>query len=104
MDIGTLQNLPGAELIRDGLADLAAHRETVPGLLVAIGYPRLSSLGLGLDLAAHLPIEPELRLYHLLGIAHGNEAHSQYNALIRRLISFEQALEHRAVAERKRHP
>ena len=35
------------------------------------------------------------RLYHLLGAIHGHEAHSQYNALIRQLVSFERALEQR---------
>lgn len=90
-----LTDLPGADLIQDGLADLAAHRETPAALLVAIGYPRLHLLGLGHELAGCLPSEPELRLYRLLGNQHGAEAHSQYNALIRRLIRFEHALERR---------
>ena len=88
-----LVGLPGAELIRAGLEDLAASRETDAALLIAIGHPRLSLLGIGHEFAGRLPVNPELRLYHLLGARHGNEAHSQYNALIRRLISFEQALE-----------
>lgn len=95
MSTDELAELPGADLIRDGLADLAAHRETAAGLLVAIGYPRLCLMGIGQELASQLPSDPELRLYRLLGATHGNEAHSQYNALIRRLISFERALERR---------
>ncbi len=93
-----LAGLPGAELIRGGLTDLAAGRETAAALLIAIGHPRLSLLGIGREFAGQLPADPELRLYRLLGASHGNEAHSQYNALIRRLISFEQALERRVWA------
>ena len=36
---------------------------------------------------------PEHRLYDLLAATHGDGAHSQYNALIRRLVSFERAAE-----------
>jgi len=39
-------------------------------------------------------IEAELDLYHLLS-HEGSQAHSRYNALIRELISFEHALDHR---------
>jgi hypothetical protein len=34
---------------------------------------------------------PEHRLYQLLAAAHGDAAHSRYNALLRRLVSFERA-------------
>ncbi|MFM7182014.1 MAG: hypothetical protein ACKO2G_11200, partial [Verrucomicrobiales bacterium] len=36
----------------------------------------------------------ELDLYQLLA-SEGNQAHSRYNALIRELVSFERALDHR---------
>lgn len=83
--------LPGADLIEAGLADLRAGRETVEALLVAIGAPRLRTLGL--DLPEKLPLNPEHRLYHLLAADDSDSAHSRYNALIRRLVSFEQAAE-----------
>jgi hypothetical protein len=35
------RGLPGGELIRQGIEDLAANRSTVAALLVAIGAPRL---------------------------------------------------------------
>ena len=38
--------LPGAELVRDGVADLARGVESIPALLVSIGAPRLRDLGL----------------------------------------------------------
>lgn len=91
--------LPGAETIRAGLADLAAGRESVGALLVQIGAPRLNWLGI------KLPASPDLnadrRLYRLLGAQHGNEAHSQFNSLIRQLVSFERALENRLFARQR---
>jgi hypothetical protein len=60
----------------------------VESLLVSIGAPRLRRLGLAIpDTLA----EPELRLYRLLSEKHGDAAHSRYNALVRRLVSFERA-------------
>ena len=90
-----LQGLPDAAMFEQGMRELAGGRETVPALLVAVGFPRLSSLGFGAGLAGGLPAEPELKLYRLLAKQHGTDAHSQYNALLRRLVSFERALEHR---------
>ena len=85
--------LPGADIIRAGLTDLAAGRESVESLLIQIGAPRLNWLGIA------LPTKPDIdadrRLYRLLGTQHGNEAHSQFNSLIRKLVSFERALEQR---------
>jgi hypothetical protein len=78
--------LPGADLIARGAADLNAGRESAEALLVSIGAPRLRSLGL--DFPAPIPF-PEHRLYLLLAQAKGDAAHSAYNALIRRLVSFE---------------
>jgi len=80
--------LPGADLIRDGLRDLETGVESVPALLVLVGAPRLR--GLGFD----VPDSPDFRedrLYAKLALEYGNAAHSQYNALIRRLVSFERA-------------
>jgi hypothetical protein len=81
--------LPGGDLVTEGLDDLRAGRETPAALLVAIGAPRLRELGI--DVAS---VEtPEHRLYDLLAGDEPDSAHSRYNALIRRLVSFEQALE-----------
>jgi hypothetical protein len=83
--------LPGAELIEAGLNDLRAGHETVAALLVAIGAPRLRTIGL--DLPDHLPDDPERRLYELLSQDDSDSAHSRYNAFIRRLVSYERAAE-----------
>ncbi len=83
-----LETLPGAGLIERGTADLDAGRESIEALLVSIGAPRLRSVGIDLS----MPIaSPEHKLYALLARDKGNAAHSAYNSLIRRLVSFERA-------------
>ncbi|HET7434346.1 MAG TPA: hypothetical protein VFN10_06485 [Thermoanaerobaculia bacterium] len=84
-------SLPGGELIREGLADAAAGRETIASLLVSIGAPRLRRNGVEVpDL--HLT-DPDHRLYELLAATDSDSAHSRYNALLRQLVSFERAIE-----------
>jgi hypothetical protein len=82
--------LPGAELVERGLADLASGRTSVEGLLVSIGAPRLRGLGIAVERTVE---NPERRLYDLLAATDPDSAHSRYNALIRRLVSFERAVE-----------
>lgn len=86
----TVTGLPGAELVERGLADLAQGVESIESLLVSIGAPRLSRLGFRLP--PPLP-SAEHRLYELLAVDDSDAAHSRYNALIRRLVSFERAAE-----------
>lgn len=83
--------LPGAELIEAGISDLREQRETIEALLVAIGSPRLRDIGLDLPPVPYK--NPEHRLYDLLAAEDPDAAHSRYNALIRRLVSFERAAE-----------
>lgn len=80
--------LPGGDLVAAGLADLARGVESVPSLLVSIAAPRLRRLGY--DVPDTLP-EPEQRLYALLTRTDGDAAHGRYNALVRRVVSFERA-------------
>jgi hypothetical protein len=80
--------LPGHELVLKGLDDLARGEETEEALLVSIGAPRLRQAGI--DVPEALP-DPEHRLYDRLAAEAGDAAHSRYNALVRRLISFERA-------------
>jgi len=82
--------LPGQDLVEAGLADLQRGRESVPALLVSIGAPRLRRLGVCLPTT--IP-SPELRLYDLLALDDPDSAHGRYNALIRRLVSYERATE-----------
>ena len=84
-----LARLPGGDLISEGIEDLAHGRETVAALLVSIGAPRLRRGGLAI--AATLA-DPEHQLYALLNRQAQDAAHSRYNALLGRLVSFERAL------------
>ena len=97
-----LSQLPGADLLESGLRDLAAGRESTSALLVAIGAPRLKRLGITLPPPEGMPPYPEHDWYRLLARQHGRGAHSRYNALIRRLVSFERALEFQRARERRR--
>lgn len=83
--------LPGADIIEEGLADLSRGSITIPGLLVLIGAPRLRRLGYAVPASDEQ--DPERRLYDVLAASDSDSAHSRYNALIRRLVSFERAAE-----------
>lgn len=84
----SLETLPGASLVKQGAEDLLGGQESAEALLVSIGAPRLRAVGVELP----SPISsPEHKLYLLLAREKGDAAHSAYNALIRRLVSFERA-------------
>jgi hypothetical protein len=84
-----LEQLPGGELVAEGLRDLAEGRDSIAAVLLQIGSPRLQRLGLAVP-----PREDAERcLYELLAAEDPLSAYSRYNALIRRLVSFERAAE-----------
>ena len=83
--------LPGADLIEAGMADLARGIESTEALLVLIGAARLRRAGLAVP--PDMVTEPEHRLYARLSAEDSDSAHSRYNALVRRLVRFERALE-----------
>jgi hypothetical protein len=86
-----LTAFPGGDLVQEGLADLARGIESIPALLVSIGAYRLRRIGLPVPEGA-FP-SPENRLYEKLAETDSDSAHSRYNALVRRLVSFENAVE-----------
>ncbi len=81
--------LPGSDLVRQGLDDLARGLDSIPALLVSIGAPRLRRLGV--PVPDDRTGSPERRLYAALAARDPDSAHSRYNALVRRLVSFERA-------------
>ena len=83
--------LPAHEYVEAGIQDLNRGVESVEALLVSIGAPRLRRLGFSVPDTV-FP-SPEHRLYELLRQEDADAAHSRYNALIRRLVSFERAAE-----------
>ena len=88
-----LADLPGAQRIQQGLQDYHENRHTMSACLVRMARLRLVRAGLMEPSLPH-DIDAELDLYRLLS-HEGNQAHSRYNALVRELISFEHALDHR---------
>ncbi len=93
VDARAWDRLPGWEMISAGLADFAAGRVTANACAVAMAAPRLQRAGLlpKQQLATAIA-EPEICLYRLLGAGPGN-AFGQYQAILRRLIRFEHALD-----------
>lgn len=89
-----ISGLPGENLVRQGLADFQSGLCTVSACLVRIARPRLSRAGLMPESVAGRPSESELQLYGLL-LREGGDAYSRYNALLRELASFENALDWR---------
>jgi hypothetical protein len=72
------------------MLDLSRGIESVEALVVSIGAPRLRTIGLPVARAFS---DPERRLYALLAHDGSDTAHSRYNGLIRRLVSYERAAE-----------
>ena len=89
-----LTGLPGEPLVREGLADSQSGRHSIPACLAQIAGPRLRRLGLLPPARSQPTGDSELRLYRLLR-RQGGDAYSRYNALLRELVSFEQALDRR---------
>ena len=89
-----MTGLPGEDLLRRGLADVQSNRCTVAACLVHMAHRRLTRAGLLPQNGAIFIGEPELQLYRLLRQEKG-DAYSRYNALLRELVSFEMALDHR---------
>ncbi len=85
--------LPAQDLIAAGIRDMQDRRETIASLLVLIGAPKLRSLGLDIPVSSDcFDPSPEHRLYDLLALDNPDSGHSRYNALIRKLVSFERAI------------
>lgn len=84
--------LPGAEIVYSGLKDLCDSRVTESALLVLIATPNLRRAGIQVPDLADVKPPYEHRLYELIAGEHMYSAHSRYNSLIRRLVSFERAL------------
>jgi len=86
-----LENLPGYELVSKGVDDLTSGVSSREALLVSIAASRLRENGV--PVPRSVSPEAELQLYRLLRSERPRDAYSFYNSLLRRLISFEKALE-----------
>lgn len=84
--------LPGEELVRKGIQDLEKNLVTDHSLLVLMAAPRLRALGIRVP-NSDFPRPYEHSLYSLLEQRLGDDAHSYYNSLVRRIVSYARALE-----------
>lgn len=84
-------SVPGSDLLNKGLEDLRSKKLTEESLLVLVGKNNLQNAGI---FVPDFEIDglPEHKLYNLLAIRFGNQAHSSYNALIGKLCSAERIL------------
>jgi hypothetical protein len=86
-------DLPGAEIVIEGLADLAAARESISALAVSMAATRLRAAGI--DVPPTRSARPAShRLYEKLAGDDPRNAHSRFNAIVRRVASFARAAEH----------
>ena len=80
--------LPGADLVDQGLADLAAGRTTRESLLVSLAAPRLRREGVPVGSVEQGAAR---RLYDLVASTEGDRAHARYSAYLQRISSFADA-------------
>jgi len=92
MEHRALEELPGAEIVLAGLADLKAGSVSINALAVQSAAPRLRALGLEVE-GAEGEVPAAHRLYGQLHRDLGDAAHSRYNAILSRVTSFAQAAE-----------
>lgn len=88
--------LPGGDIIEQGLLDLKEGNETEASWLTCILAPHLQRCGIELPPLPAVRSHddwPEMRLYRLLCITEGANAYSHYNQLRRRGDKFRRALE-----------
>lgn len=84
-------DLPGADIVEEGIAALERDECTTEGLLVSLAAARLRDIGLKIPEAADHVAEPNLALYAAVRQTGGD--HFDYNALLGRLSSFADAAE-----------
>lgn len=92
VDDRAFENLPGAEIVLSGIADLRAGRLSTNALAVQSAAPRLQALGFEIE-GARGKIPAAHQLYEQLHRELGDAAHSRYNAILNRVTSFAHAAE-----------
>ncbi len=92
MSDDALKRLPGAEIVLPGLEDLAAGRASVNASAVQAAAPRLRRAGMEVPPAGG-DTPPAHVLYRQLSEELGDAAHSRYNAILARIVSFAGAAE-----------
>lgn len=99
---GSIDGLPGEELVRKGVIDLDNGLVSVESLLVWMASYPLSRCGLPLNRELPITRDAELELYDLIVKDGDPDPYSKYNSLLARLGKFRRALESRVSAEAAR--
>jgi hypothetical protein len=89
-----LLEFPGGELVSKGLRDLRTGIRSDESLLMLVAQPRLVSLGFNIEDPFEEPLPYEHRLYELLEGRMDRGAYAFHNALLERMCSFLNALDH----------
>ncbi len=89
---GASEQLPGAEIVAAGVADLDAGRDTADANAVLMASTRLRAAGERVP-AVMTSTPAAHRLYEHLAREDPGGAHSRYNAIARRVVSFARAKE-----------
>lgn len=84
--------LPGGDFLIQGIEDIKNSRATISAYLILIGSPRIQLYGIEIPKNKDFTGSPEHKLYEILENENPAHAHSQYNSLIRKLVSLERAL------------
>jgi hypothetical protein len=86
------EDLPGGDLVKQGLADLARGSRSEAALLVMIAGPHLEGLGIHVQALAEVSEPYEHGLYSMIEEREPLGAHAEYNALIIKVVSFASAI------------
>ena len=86
-----VRDLPGAELVLPGLTDLDRGEPSLNAHLASLAAANLTRLGFRVPSPLH---RPEDGAYAILAGLGEDSAHGRYNALVRRVTSFEHATAH----------
>lgn len=93
MDRAEIETFPGGEIVTAGLGDLAAGHDSVEAAAVLMASRRLRGVGIEVP-GPPAELSASHHLYDLLSAELGDAAHSRYNAIVRRVISFARSAEH----------
>jgi len=85
---------PGAEIVDAGVRDLQLGATTVESEAVLMAAGRLREAGVDVPPGPESDAPASHRLYALLAAEDSRGAHSRFNAIARRIVSFAQAAEH----------
>lgn len=83
--------LPGAEIVLKGIEDIARGADTAEAAAVAMAATRLREVGIDVPEGGDDSEPAAHHLYALLAGQYGDEAHSRFNAISRRIDSFARA-------------